>query len=78
MPRKLTPNMLRKQRQEALIQEYITMEEARLATGYSAKKLLDWCLEMNVRHMKYVNKWHFHRADLLDAINGMKRDRDTL
>lgn len=66
------PKSLRKQTQdshkELLASDYVTMEAARQATGFSDTKVLTWAEQHNVKHYKYQNRWYFLRADLLRAL----------
>ena len=53
---------------ERLTKDYITMDVAIQATGYSDKKLLSWADQHGIDHYKYNNRWYFRKSDFLRAI----------
>lgn len=57
-----------KQIGEQVNADYITLEEATLATGFTKAHLLTWCQERNIRHSKRKNRWLVHKADLVAAL----------
>lgn len=68
MSEKSEIKQVRRQAWEDMHAAYITMKVAKVATGLSEKKLLDWCEQNNVRHIKRRDIWLFHQKDLLSAL----------
>lgn len=58
-----------KQIGEQVNADYITLEEATLATGFPKVRLLQWCAEQHIRHSKRKNRWLVHKADLVAALS---------
>jgi hypothetical protein len=68
MSEKSEINQVRRQAWEDMQADYVTLKVAKLATGMSEKKLLDWCGKHNVRHIKRRAIWLFHQKDLVTAL----------
>ena len=54
---------------EDLARDYVTTDQALMATGIASdERLLTWCKERNVRHIKRKRRWLFHEQDLIDQL----------
>ena len=52
-----------------LASEYVPADVALTTTGISSlERLLTWCTEKNIRHIKRKRRWLFHQCDLLQHL----------
>ncbi len=48
--------------------DYVMMDVALAATGFTREQMLEWCQERNIRHLKRSNRWLVHKHDLASAL----------
>ena len=53
--------------QTDVAKEYMLVALACTVTGMSQAKVIKFCSEHDISHMKYKNQWVVHRQQLLDA-----------
>ena len=58
-----------KQIGETVTAEYLTLEEAAFSTGFPKERLLKWCQEHNIGHIKRKNRWLVNKKDLVAAMS---------